>query len=90
MAKISAKKTVTKKTSAASTSVKKAVKKTAEKTVKVSAKTKTSKKISQTELMKHIADRAYYIWMESGRPEGCDYDNWKRAEAEIKAAYNVK
>ena len=61
---------------------------TAAKTVKAAGGKKAT--ISQDELMKRIQDRAYYIWLEKGQPEGADYDNWKQAEAEMKAAYNVQ
>lgn len=27
--------------------------------------------------------RAYRIWEEEGRPEGCDVEHWRRAEREI-------
>ena len=30
-----------------------------------------------------IRERAYAIWEEEGRPEGCHLDHWLRAEAEI-------
>ena len=30
-----------------------------------------------------IRERAYAIWEETGRPEGCHLDHWLRAEAEI-------
>ena len=69
-----------------------AKKATVAKTVNAPAKKPAGKKstISQDELMKRIQDRAYYIWLEKGKPEGADYDNWKQAEAEMKAAYNVQ
>ncbi len=31
-----------------------------------------------------IAARAYEIWLESGRPEGKDEENWYRAERELR------
>jgi hypothetical protein len=80
-----AKKASTAKVASKAPAAKKA---TASKAVKSAATKKPV--ISQDELMKRIQDRAYYIWMEKGRPEGADYDNWKQAEAEIKAAYNVQ
>ena len=33
-----------------------------------------------------IAERAYALWEQEGRPHGCDLDHWLRAEAEIMAA----
>lgn len=33
-----------------------------------------------------IAERAYALWEQEGRPHGCDLDHWLRAEAEIIAA----
>ena len=30
-----------------------------------------------------IRERAYAIWEEEGRPEGCHLDHWLRAEAEM-------
>ena len=30
-----------------------------------------------------IRERAYAIWEEEGRPEGCDLDHWLRAEADL-------
>jgi hypothetical protein len=30
-----------------------------------------------------IRERAYAIWEEEGRPEGCHVDHWLRAEAEM-------
>ncbi len=32
-----------------------------------------------------IASRAYEIWLESGRPEGQDQENWFKAERELRA-----
>jgi len=31
-----------------------------------------------------IAARAYLIWEAKGRPDGCDYDNWCEAEAQLR------
>jgi hypothetical protein len=30
-----------------------------------------------------IRERAFWIWMEEGRPQGRDEEHWRRAEAEI-------
>jgi hypothetical protein len=35
-----------------------------------------------------IRDRAYYIWVESGRPHGRDQEHWQEAELEIKGQLN--
>lgn len=32
-----------------------------------------------------VAERAYEIWVESGRPQGKDQDHWFQAERELKA-----
>ncbi len=34
---------------------------------------------------KRIEERAYVLWEQEGRPEGCDLDHWLRAGAEIAA-----
>jgi hypothetical protein len=31
-------------------------------------------------LKEQIQDAAYYIWLNRGRPEGCDFDIWQEAE----------
>lgn len=33
-----------------------------------------------------IAKRAYEIWVAKGRPVGLDEENWRQAEAELRAA----
>lgn len=33
-----------------------------------------------------VAERAYGIWEQEGRPEGREIEHWLRAEAEIRAA----
>lgn len=33
-----------------------------------------------------IEHRAYAIWESEGRPSGCDFDHWLRAEAEIMSS----
>lgn len=35
------------------------------------------------ETQRRIAERAFQLWEEQGRPEGHDYRNWLQAEAEI-------
>ena len=39
-------------------------------------------------LRQQIADRAYVLWEQEGRPDGRDVDHWLRAEAEIAVAAN--
>jgi hypothetical protein len=34
----------------------------------------------------HVADRAYYLWEQAGRPHGRDLEFWILAEADIRAA----
>ncbi len=34
----------------------------------------------------HVADRAYYLWEQAGRPHGRDLEFWTLAEADIRAA----
>ncbi|MDH3457117.1 MAG: DUF2934 domain-containing protein [Gemmatimonadota bacterium] len=34
--------------------------------------------------MKYISDRAYYLWEQSGRPEGREQEFWLQAEAEYE------
>ncbi len=36
-----------------------------------------------------IAERAYQIWQESGRPDGHDQEHWFQAERELSAARPV-
>lgn len=31
-----------------------------------------------------VAERAYELWEECGRPEGCDLQHWLQAETELK------
>ncbi len=33
-----------------------------------------------------VAERAYDIWQASGRPNGCDWDNWFQAERELSTS----
>jgi len=44
----------------------------------------TAAAITNTEeLRKLIAERAYELWENQGRPQGCDLSNWRQAEQEI-------
>jgi hypothetical protein len=36
-----------------------------------------------------VRERAYAIWEEEGRPEGCHLDHWLRAEAEINQSSSL-
>ncbi|MBI2514460.1 MAG: DUF2934 domain-containing protein [Opitutae bacterium] len=33
-----------------------------------------------------IANRAYAIWQEEGKPVGCDFEHWLKAESELRSA----
>lgn len=35
------------------------------------------------EFERRVRERAYYIWIEEGRPEGSDREHWEQAEAEF-------
>jgi len=39
----------------------------------------------QQEREQRIRERAYQIWLEQGRPQGKDRDNWAQAEGELRA-----
>jgi len=41
---------------------------------------------TQTIPNNHVADRAYYLWEQAGRPHGRDLEFWTLAEADIRAA----
>jgi hypothetical protein len=32
-----------------------------------------------------IRERAFFLWIEQGRPEGCDKEHWQQAESELMA-----
>ncbi len=32
-----------------------------------------------------IRERAYQIWEREGRPQGCDFEHWVRAQVELEA-----
>ena len=49
---------------------------------------KIAQELIETTLNQMIRDRAYYIWMESGCPQGCDQEHWSMAELEIKGLMN--
>ena len=91
------KKTTTRKKATASArkngTTKRAAKATATSTRKTTAtrsRTKaTTKKSAKPEVvitMSHdqIAERAYQIWVEKGRPVGTDSDNWAEAESQLR------
>jgi len=37
------------------------------------------------DIEQHIRDRAFYIWIEQGQPDGKDRDHWEQAESELMA-----
>jgi hypothetical protein len=43
----------------------------------------TSPKTDKSPTQEDIARRAYEIYVERGRPEGCDLEHWLEAEAQI-------
>lgn len=49
------------------------------------AKGTTGKKIDEGKLNKMIKDRAYFLWLEKGKPQGQDASIWLQAEKEIRA-----
>ncbi len=34
----------------------------------------------------HVADRAYHLWEQAGRPHGRDLEFWIQAEADVRAS----
>lgn len=44
--------------------------------------------ISEEKLNQLIRERAYSLWEEQGRPDGQDFNNWVRAEKEVKSKVN--
>jgi hypothetical protein len=40
----------------------------------------------ESEKRQLIRERAYAIWIERGRPEGCNVENWIAAERELTEA----
>lgn len=46
-------------------------------------------KYSSADLEK-IRERAYYIWMRNGMPQGTDTQDWSLAERELKAEKLIK
>ena len=70
-------------------------KKTASKTIKPQIPKKVQgrgKKIllSQSEFADYVRERAYYIWQETGKPEGSDREIWLKAERDINNQYSVQ
>ena len=49
---------------------------------------KIAQGLIESTLSQLIRDRAYYIWLESGCPEGRDQEHWGAAEQEIKGLMN--
>jgi len=88
------KKTTKKKKTAAKAATKKSTKKkTAKKPVPKTSRKKTpAKKVSRRKAVAavdptydEIAARAYVVWERKGRSEGRDMENWREAEAELRA-----
>jgi hypothetical protein len=50
-----------------------------------SSKGSTCKKVDEGRLNQMIKDRAYFIWLEKGKPHGQDASIWLQAEKEIRA-----
>ena len=50
---------------------------------------KIAQGLIESTLSQLIRDRAYYIWLDSGRPEGRDQEHWSAAEQEIKGLMNL-
>jgi hypothetical protein len=46
---------------------------------------KTTPEIRIAPTEEAIRLRAYQIWEREGRPEGCDGEHWRRAQAELEA-----
>ena len=42
------------------------------------------------EFERRVRERAYYIWIEEGRPEDRDREHWEQAEAEFGAAKHTQ
>jgi hypothetical protein len=36
-----------------------------------------------------IANRAYFIWVSEGYPEGHDTDHWHQAEEQLRTEYSI-
>ena len=45
--------------------------------------------INEEQLNSMIAERAYHIWEEWGRPDGQDQQTWQQAESEIRARFSL-
>jgi hypothetical protein len=43
------------------------------------------KKLDEGKLDAMIKERAYYLWEEKGKPQGCDMEIWIQAKKEIMA-----
>lgn len=85
--KSAAKKSATKKTtkSAAKKTTKAATKKTTKSASKKTTAAGSSKKSSPKLTYDQIKARAFEIWVRKGKPDGLCEQNWKEAEAELKA-----
>jgi hypothetical protein len=52
--------------------------------VSVDAETR-SDAMQDRDLEQRIRERAFFLWIEQGRPEGCDQEHWRQAESELTA-----
>lgn len=50
-----------------------------------SSKSTSGRKIDEAKLNQMVKDRAYFIWLEKGKPHGQDMHFWFQAEKEILA-----
>jgi hypothetical protein len=50
-----------------------------------SSKGTASKKIDECKLSQMVKERAYFLWLEKGKPNGQDMNIWLQAEKEIRA-----
>lgn len=45
---------------------------------------------TEREFGEFVQKRAYYIWQESGKPQGKDWDIWLKAEHDIRSEFNLQ
>ncbi|MBU2062991.1 MAG: DUF2934 domain-containing protein [Candidatus Omnitrophica bacterium] len=46
--------------------------------------------IGHDKFNEYVSKRAYYIWQESGRPQGADTEIWLKAEKELRKQFPCK
>lgn len=91
----SSRKTTTKRAAKATATAEAPKTSTKKKSTSRSRKKTTTKKSAKPEIvitMTHdqIAERAYQIWVEKGRPTGTDSENWAEAEAQLRELASAK